>query len=185
MRYFKNCTVAIACVAVLVYLSIGIHYASYSPHRSNAYLWGVYHVHSTMSDGLQSPEEIAQQARASGIRLVLLTDHGSPNQASSSFHEIIDGVTIVGGSEANLPDGRLTFFGAQKIPQFRLSSFPPAAIDDAQEWGAFPVLTGYFASAHTLRGEAIAAAAFAFLTSYAQRVLSTPVRSRTRGRSRR
>jgi hypothetical protein len=39
-----------------------------------------------------------------------------------------------------LPDGRLTFFGAQKIPQFRLSSFPPAAIDDAQEWGAFPVL---------------------------------------------
>ena len=72
--------------------------------------------------------------------MVLLTDHGSPNQASSSFHEIIDGVTIVGGSEANLPDGRLTFFGAQKIPQFRLSSFPPAAIDDAQEWGAFPVL---------------------------------------------
>jgi hypothetical protein len=43
-------------------------------------------------------------------------------------------------------------------------------------WGAFPVLTAYFASAHTLRGEAIAAAAFAFLTSYAQRVLSTPVR---------
>jgi hypothetical protein len=140
MRYFKDCLVAIACVAIVVYLSIGIHYASYSPHRSNAYLWGVYHVHSTMSDGLQSPEQIAQQARASGISLVLLTDHGSPNQASSGFREIIDGVTIVGGSEANLPDGRLTFFGAQKIPQFRLSSFPPAAIDDAQEWGAFPVL---------------------------------------------
>src|SRR6201987_967688 len=140
MKYFKHCIVAIACVAVVIYVSMGIHYASYSPHRSNDYLWGVYHVHSTMSDGLQSPEEIAQQARASGFSLVLLTDHGSPNQASSSFHEIIDGVTIVGGSEANLPDGRLTFFGAQKIPQFRLSSFPPAAIDDAQKWGAFPVL---------------------------------------------
>jgi hypothetical protein len=140
MRLLKHWMVAIACVAVVVYLSIGMHYASYSPHRSNAYLWGVYHVHSTMSDGLQSPEGIAQQARASGVSLVLLTDHGSPNQESSRFHEIINGVTMVGGSEANLPDGRLTFFGAQKIPQFRLSSFPPAAIDDAQEWGAFPVL---------------------------------------------
>ena len=140
MKDLKDCIVAIACVAIVVYLSIGMQYASYSPHRSSAYLWGVYHVHSTMSDGLQSPNEIAWQARASGVSLVLLTDHGSPNQASSGFHEIIDGVTIVGGSEANLPDGRLTFFGAQKIPQFRLSSFPPAAIDDAQEWGAFPVL---------------------------------------------
>src|SRR3984957_2587992 len=140
MKRLKECIVAIACVAIVVYLSIGMQYASYSPHRSDSYLWGVYHVHSTMSDGLQSPNEIAWQARASGVSLVLLTDHGSPNQASSGFHEIIDGVTIVGGSEANLPDGRLTFFGAQKIPQFRLSSFPPAAIDDAQEWGAFPVL---------------------------------------------
>ena len=43
-------------------------------------------------------------------------------------------------------------------------------------WGAFPVLTGYFASAHTLRGPALLAALFAALFSRAQRVLSTPVR---------
>jgi hypothetical protein len=44
-------------------------------------------------------------------------------------------------------------------------------------WGAFPVLTAYFASAHTLRGEAFAAAAYAFATSWVQRTLSTPVRA--------
>src|SRR5579863_9950308 len=43
-------------------------------------------------------------------------------------------------------------------------------------WGAFPVLTAYFASARTLHGEAFAAAAYAFATSWAQRRLSTPVR---------
>ncbi|MGH3009224.1 MAG: hypothetical protein ACRDLM_07455 [Gaiellaceae bacterium] len=43
-------------------------------------------------------------------------------------------------------------------------------------WGAFPVLTAYFASAHTLRGDAFAAAAYAFATSWVQRRLSTPVR---------
>jgi hypothetical protein len=46
----------------------------------------------------------------------------------------------------------------------------------AGAWGAFPVLTAYFASARTLRGEAVAAAAFAFLASWAQRRLSTHVR---------
>jgi len=47
----------------------------------------------------------------------------------------------------------------------------------AAAWGSFPVLTAYFASAETLRGEAVAAAAFAFATSWVQRTLSTPVRA--------
>jgi hypothetical protein len=47
----------------------------------------------------------------------------------------------------------------------------------ALAWGAFPLLTGYFAAAETLRAEAVLAAAFAALLSYVQRVLSTPVRT--------
>jgi hypothetical protein len=46
----------------------------------------------------------------------------------------------------------------------------------ALAWGAFPLLTAYFAAEGQLRGEAFAAAAFAALSSYAQRALSTPVR---------
>jgi hypothetical protein len=47
-------------------------------------------------------------------------------------------------------------------------------------WGALPVLATYFAAAETIRGEAILAAAFAALTSWTQRVLSTPVRTQRR-----
>ena len=140
MKKFKAGVGVIAVVAMSAYVATGLRYAAYSPQRSDHYIWGVYHVHSTMSDGLQSPEEIAEQARATGISLVLLTDHGRPNLASSSFRKIIDAVTIVGGSEASLPDGHLTFFGAQQAPGFLLSSFPPEAMDDARGWGAFPVL---------------------------------------------
>jgi hypothetical protein len=43
-------------------------------------------------------------------------------------------------------------------------------------WGAFPLLTAFFASAEAIRVEAVAAAAFAALLSHAQRLLSTPVR---------
>jgi hypothetical protein len=51
-------------------------------------------------------------------------------------------------------------------------------------WGAFPLLTAYFVSAHTLRSPALLAAVFAALLSRAQRVLSTPVREiRRRTRS--
>jgi hypothetical protein len=46
----------------------------------------------------------------------------------------------------------------------------------ALAWGAFPLLTGYFACAGTITWTALLAAAYATLTSYVQRVLSTPVR---------
>jgi hypothetical protein len=46
----------------------------------------------------------------------------------------------------------------------------------ALAWGSFPTLTAYFASAATVAAEGVAAAAFAFLSSLAQRRLSTQVR---------
>ena len=46
----------------------------------------------------------------------------------------------------------------------------------ALAWGAFPVLTGYFAAAGTLRLEALLAAVFAIALSTEQRVLSNRVR---------
>jgi hypothetical protein len=46
----------------------------------------------------------------------------------------------------------------------------------AAAWGAFPVLTAYYASARTLRADAFAAAAYALLASWAQRRLSSRVR---------
>jgi hypothetical protein len=127
-------------VSLLSYVGYGIHYALYEPVRSANYLWAVYHVHSTYSDGLKAPEEIARQARLAGVSLVLLTDHGNPNFESSALHKEFDGVTLIGGSEATLPDGRLTFFGARTVPDIALATFPPQAVKQAREWGAFPVV---------------------------------------------
>jgi hypothetical protein len=47
----------------------------------------------------------------------------------------------------------------------------------AAAWGAFPVLTAYFAQHGTLNAAAAAAAAFGFLSALAQRHLSTPARA--------
>jgi hypothetical protein len=70
-------------------------------------------------------------------------------------------------------------FGAFVAVAYNLELFDGAFHSDlwfAAVWGAFPVLTAYFAAAERLRGEAFAAAAFALLVSLAQRTLSTEVR---------
>lgn len=46
----------------------------------------------------------------------------------------------------------------------------------AAAWGAFPVLTSYYAQTSTVRPAAIAGAAFAYGLSHAQRILSTEAR---------
>jgi hypothetical protein len=46
----------------------------------------------------------------------------------------------------------------------------------ALAWGAFPVLTAYFAQTATIRWPAVLAAAACAAISFAQRILSTPVR---------
>jgi hypothetical protein len=70
-------------------------------------------------------------------------------------------------------------FGGFVVVAYNLELFGGALHSDAwfaATWGAFPVLTAYFASAERIRAGAAVAAAFAFLVSLAQRRLSTEVR---------
>lgn len=66
--------------------------------------------------------------------------------------------------------------GAVIAPAYNLELALHSNAGFALCWGAFPVLTGYFVEAQTLRPEAVAAAGYAFALSLAQRSLSTPVR---------
>ena len=69
--------------------------------------------------------------------------------------------------------------GAFIVVAYNLELFDGAFHSDVWfglAWGAFPLLTAYVACAGRVRGEAVLAAAFAFLSSLAQRTLSTPVR---------
>jgi hypothetical protein len=73
--------------------------------------------------------------------------------------------------------------GAVLVPAYNLELALHTDWGFALCWGVFPVLTGYFVEAQSLRVEAVAAAGYAFTLSLAQRALSTPVREARRGRS--
>jgi hypothetical protein len=92
------------------------------------------------------------------------------------------GAVAIGIAGAVAFNGWLLVFvgiGLALVPVYNLELFGGAIHNSAGfalAWGAFPLLTGYFACAGTITWTALLAAAYATLTSYAQRVLSTPVR---------
>jgi hypothetical protein len=74
-------------------------------------------------------------------------------------------------------------FGAFIVVAYNLESFGGrlhSTLWFALAWGALPALAAYVVEAETVRAEAIVIAAYATLLSYAQRVLSTPVRDTRR-----
>jgi len=73
--------------------------------------------------------------------------------------------------------------GAVLVPAYNLEWFGGrvhTALGLGLAWGAFPVLTGYFVEAQTIRVEAVGAAAYGTFLVLAQRTLSTPVREARR-----
>jgi hypothetical protein len=106
-----------------------------------------------------------------------------PNRALAG----LAGVSIAGAIGIGIA-GALTFdlwllafvaAGAFIVCAYNLELFGGRFHNDvwfALAWGSFPLLTAYFAAAERVRWEAVLAAAFAGLSSYAQRALSTPVR---------
>jgi hypothetical protein len=88
-------------------------------------------------------------------------------------------IGIVGALTVDPWLGAFVAAGAFLVVAYNLESFEGRFHGDfwfPLAWGAFPLLTAYFATAETIGLAALAGAVFAFATSVAQRRLSTPVR---------
>ena len=94
-----------------VWLGIGI--LSYKQHDSTPIqdsiheVQGVYHIHTTYSDGTKTPGEIAKIASTAGLDFIILTDHGNPNFESLSAEGWKEGVLVLAGSELSTSRGHL------------------------------------------------------------------------------
>jgi hypothetical protein len=94
----------------------------------------------------------------------------------------LSGACAIGiGAAASWGWGLLAFVavGAVVVPAYNLEWFGGAIHNQwglALAWGAFPILTSFFAQSQTLRVEAFLAAGFGAALILVQRALSTPVR---------
>jgi hypothetical protein len=155
----------------LSYVAIG---ASLAPHMKWALLgWTVLAFFLAMGIGAHALDELNGRPLRTGIPSSLLIGLAIASIAGACAI----GVVVAAGSTWWL----LPFvaFGAFVAVAYNLELFEGAFHSDlwfGVAWGAFPVLTAYFAAAERLRVEALAAATAALLMSLAQRTLSIEVR---------
>jgi len=100
-----------------------------------SYKKGVYHIHSTFSDGTGNIEKISKAAKEKGLDFVLMTDHGRPNVKCSESTNWENGVLFIGGSEFSMNCGHLAAAGYD-FKNRRNYIFPPEpqdAIDDVNK----------------------------------------------------
>ena len=90
---------------------------------------GVVHVHTTLSDGGGTPQEVAAAAKRAGLDFVVITDHN--NLDAKSFEGYHDGVLVLVGSEiSTAASGHVLGLGLREDPAFRFSGDPRDALDD-------------------------------------------------------
>jgi len=68
---------------------------------------GVYHIHTTLSDGRKPLDKVVAAASRQRLDFLILTDHGNPNRASLASQGWKDGVLILAGSELSVSRGHL------------------------------------------------------------------------------
>lgn len=68
---------------------------------------GVYHIHTTHSDGRGSPGKVAAAASRRDLDFIILTDHGNPNLPSLSEEGWKANVLVLAGSELSVSRGHM------------------------------------------------------------------------------
>jgi hypothetical protein len=152
----------------LSYVAAG---AAIAPHfHLDRMLWGIAAFFLAMGIAAHALDELKGRPLRTRIPSSVLVGIAAASLAGA--------VAIGIGAAAAWGWGLLAFvgIGAVVVPAYNLELAFHTDWGFALSWGAFPVLTGYFVEAQTIRPEALAAGAYAVALSLAQRALSTPVR---------
>jgi len=152
----------------LSYVAVG---AALAPHfHLDRMLWGIASFFLAMGVAAHALDELHGRPLRTKVPSSVLVGLAVVSLAGA--------VAIGIGAAVDWGYGLLVFvaIGAILVPAYNLEWGLHTDWGFALAWGAFPALTGYFVEAQTLRLEALAAAAYAFALSLAQRTLSTPVR---------
>jgi hypothetical protein len=98
---------------------------------------GAYHVHSVISDGTGTIEEIAEAASAAGAQFVIITDHGDGTRVPEP-PRYRSGVLCIEAVEVNTGSGHLVVLGARPSP-YPLGGTASAVLEDAHRLGGMGI----------------------------------------------
>ena len=98
---------------------------------------GAVHVHTTLSDGRATPEQVIEAAEAAGLSFVVITDHGTLDaKAVAGYHGEL--LALV-GAETSTEAGHLLGLGISD-PVFRFSGDALDTLEDIRDLGGTSVV---------------------------------------------
>jgi hypothetical protein len=98
---------------------------------------GAYHVHSRLSDGTGTLDEIAAAAAKASLQFVIVTDHGDGTRTPSA-PEYRAGVLCLDGVEISTELGHLAVLGLPPTP-YPLGGHPREVLEDVHRFGGFAI----------------------------------------------
>ena len=106
---------------------------------AGAVVRGVFHVHTTRSDGTGTPEEVAAAAARAGLQFVIFTDHGDGTRQPDP-PRYLSGVLCLDGVEISTTAGHYAAIGLPASP-YPLGGEPRDVVEDVARLGGFGVVT--------------------------------------------
>ncbi len=158
MRLGQGRRWGLVLLAALVVLGLGLvrvalwrplEVVGADPGDGYARVAGVVHVHTTLSDGGGTPEEVIQAAKATGLAFVGITDHN--NLDAKPFEGYRDGVLVLVGAELSTPAGHLVGLGLDRDPAWRFNGDGLDALEDVRDLGGVPFAAHPFSARTDLR----------------------------------
>jgi hypothetical protein len=98
---------------------------------------GIIHVHSSRSDGLSGPDEIAAAAARAGLRFLVFTDHGDATRKPDP-PQYRSGVLCLDGVEISTSGGHYVAIDMPASP-FPLGGEPRDVVEDVRRLGGFGI----------------------------------------------
>jgi hypothetical protein len=120
-----------------------------APDDGYARVAGVVHVHTTLSDGGGTPEEVIAAAKATGLAFLGITDHN--NLDAKRFEGYREGVLVLVGSELSTPSGHLVGLGLDRDPAWRFNGDGLDGLEDVRDLGGVPFAAHPFSARPDLR----------------------------------
>jgi len=121
---------AIAFLRVALWRPLGL--SGEAPSDGYTRVAGVVHVHTTLSDGGGTPEEVIASAQKVGLGFLVLTDHN--NLGAKPLEGYHGSVLVLVGSELSTTAGHLLGIGIAD-PEYRFSGGDRDGLDDIRDLG--------------------------------------------------
>lgn len=101
--------------------------------------YGAYHVHTSVSDGRSTPDEVAAAAKQAGLRFLIFTDHGDGTRTPDP-PTYRHGVLCIDAVEISTDAGHVVAIGLTAPAPYRLGGTGESVIEDIRRLGGWAVV---------------------------------------------